>query len=298
MKLISLQEALGLPLLFGFLSSPDSPHPELVRRGLYPPLPVLVSPARGKIERALIWGKAVLETARAFGAGSVQVREIDEKTLPPGDALLVCLLLENRQDGYSWEEMEGIADFMGKAGIADDGTIADLVSSEGGLRHIGRFRGLGEALRRLVSAEKIDLKTAEYLSSVPGAVFDELEALLDSLSFSERRIFLKTLAEIIKRDRMDQDAALTLCSGLRDSQEPLEKLHRLRYPELSSLEERFSAAAARALKGSGVTLKPPPCFEGSRYSVSFEFENGRVLKKKIRALENLAGEEDELFALL
>jgi hypothetical protein len=187
-------------------------------------------------------------------------------------------------------------DYMEKRSISDDGTIEGLVSSE--LRHIPRYRKLGPAARRLVASSKIDLKTAESLASVPDAAFEALDPLLESSSFSERRIILKTFAEIVKRDRMDETAALALSRDLGAKKMAPDKLHRLRYPELSSLEDRFEAVASRALKGSGITLKPPPFFEGLRYGISFEFDSGRTLKKKIRALENLAAEEDELFDLL
>ena len=298
MKIIPLRRALDLPLLFGFIASPDSPSADLVRRDIYPPLPVRVSSENSSGMPVLIWGRAVLEAARGAGAESVMVREIGEKDLPPPEALRLCLLLENRKDRYSWEEMEGIADYMERAGILDDGSIAALVSSESGLRHIPRFRDLDPALKRLVREGKTDLKTAEHLGNVPSAVFEALASVLDLLSFSERRIFLKSFSEIIQRDGLDETSAFSLCHDLSGSKKPLEKLHRLRYPELSSLEDRFTAVVSRALKGSGVTLKPPPCFEGSRYSVSFEFDGGRALKKKIRALENLAAEEAELFDLL
>ena len=177
--------------------------------------------------------------------------------------------------------------------------IAGLVSSEGGLKAAERWLGLPALLRDLVARGGIDLKTAEAASSLPAEPLAVLGPVLEGLSFSERRIFLKTLAEVLKRDRPDAETEARLVAGLLEAADPLESLCRLRYPELTDLEERFAGLAARHLRGSGVSLKPPPYFEGRRFSVAFDFESLPNLRKKLSALESLVEEEgDELFSLL
>jgi hypothetical protein len=156
--------------------------------------------------------------------------------------------------------------------------------------------GLRPDLRRLVDEGRIDLKTARLAREIPQDFLAEFEAVLARLSFSNTRIFLARLREVLAGKQPEEAAALK--ERLLAAPSPAEELRRIRMPELAELEERFASIRGRLLKGTGVSLKAPPYFEGSRFTVEFSFGSREELRGKIRALERLAAAGEELYELL
>lgn len=298
MMSLSPDELLRLPRPFFFPESPEGVDPELVRRGLCPPLPLVVSPTQGGRERRLlVWGGALAAAARGLGAPALQVREWEEADLPPREALLLCLRLENRRDRYSPRETETLAAVMEEMGIPEsDPQVGDLVSSRGALRPAFRRLRLGPAPRELASEEMIDIRTAENLGEVPEEVLRRLRPALEGMSFSDRRIFLNSLVEILLRDGPGNSERLA--AELAAAADPVAAVRELRFPQLSLMEERFRDLSRRFFSGSGVVLKHPPYFEGRRFSISFDFDGPQVLGKKIGVLERFLREGGELYDLV
>ena len=80
--------------------------------------------------------------------------------------------------------------------------------------------------------------------------------------------------------------------------QPVETVHRLRFPVLTELEKRFAALVKQPLKGSGVQVHPPPYYEGESYTVEFAFNSAKSLERKLNALHSLEGQLDALLELL
>jgi hypothetical protein len=292
-------EALSrFPLLFDIFRSPEPARAGLVRLGLYPPLPVLV-PESGDAVPGLVWGRPIVETARALGVPGLAVREIAAAEITPAGAFVLALELENRRGRYSPLEMELAAETLERLGPdaqqrAPD--IAELLSGQGALRLAGLRLRLRPDLRILVREEKIDLKTAELLREIPEDFLASLGEITGGLSFSERRIFLTELTEVLAGKTPDEAEALR--RRLAEAQNPAAELNAIRMPELSSLEKRFQEISRPLLRGSGINLKPPPWFEGGRFSLSFSFGSSGELARKIKALEKLAARGENLYDLL
>jgi hypothetical protein len=155
---------------------------------------------------------------------------------------------------------------------------------------------LPRALKNLVAEGQVDLKSATRVQSLPEEVFDRLGT--SSLTFSQRRQFLQELFEVGHKHKLSaQDISGMANQALRDPQ-PFETIHRLRFPTLTAMEERFSSLERELLKGSGVRLRPPPYYEGDAFTVQFEFNSPKNLARKLSALHSLEGRLDALFELL
>ena len=151
-------------------------------------------------------------------------------------------------------------------------------------------------LRRLVREGKIDLATARRACAIPSGLITEFEAVLGAVSFSSARIFLTRLGEALAGKTPEEARALT--ARLLAARRPEEELAAIRMPELTEMERSFREITGRLLKGTGVSLKAPPCFEGGRFSVEFSFATPEELTRKIRVLEKLAADGQDLYELL
>ena len=151
-------------------------------------------------------------------------------------------------------------------------------------------------LRRLVIKGKIDLATARRACVIPEEFLKAFGAVLENFSFSSARIFLSQLGETLAGKTPEEAGALA--ARLLAAPRPAEELAAIRMPELTEMEKRFREITERLLKGTGVGLKAPPCFEGSRFTVEFGFAAREELARKIRTLEKLASEGDGLYELL
>jgi hypothetical protein len=151
-------------------------------------------------------------------------------------------------------------------------------------------------LQRLAEQGKIDAKTAHRSQNIPEETLTACENLLTRLSFSSRRIFLEELADILADTTPDEAQKIT--SRILGAEKPEEELHRIRMPGLTQLEERFKDISSRLVRGTGVKLTAPPYFEGGRFTLTFSFAGKDELKRKIRVLEKIADQGEELYDLL
>ncbi len=312
MNRIAVDLLLGFNRALDIFHSPPVSSPELLNAGLYPPLPV-----SGDV---LIWGFSILDTARKKGLDTLSC--LDLPGLTQAEMLALALALENKPGSYTWAEKEGMWQFLNQetgdtrqesgaenAGKTDHEYVraTQLLTAELVLKIEGRqdpswaqkiaaFSRFPPGLKELVNEDQIVLKTALLTATLHEPVFLGLKKCR-SLSFSRRRQFLIQLEEIGRKEALSGKEILTLAVAALSEEKPLEAVRRRRYPQLSQAEARFSLRL-ELLQGSGITLEPPPYFEGNSYSINFSFQSGPGLARKIHHLERLREQADELFSLL
>jgi hypothetical protein len=279
----------------------QAPPPELIEKGLHPPLPICAG--------ALIWGFNILRSAMSRSLGKLSCLMIPG--LSREQMLALALKLENRAGGYGWMEKERMLGFLAASGSASAGLSSGRAAAPQATAAVQgtfdlaapceRLSPLIEGrrdprLKSLVDQGGLDLKTACRVRSLPEQVFRRVGAA--PLSFSRSRRFLSELFEIGRRDGLSGPEMADLAEQALRDRLPLEQVHRLRFPVSSGLEERFSALERELLKGSGVRLKPPPYFEGEAFVVEFEFDSAGTLGRRLAALHRLEGRLDALLELL
>ena len=104
--------------------------------------------------------------------------------------------------------------------------------------------------------------------------------------------------EVVSRDSPEAEEMSEFLRRLEEAADPVETVRKARFPELEELQESFAAFKEKFLGGSGIDLRAPGNFEGSRFSVSFTFETDRQLERILGTLEKLRGNTDELYRLL
>ncbi len=251
---VALIELSTLPPLFPF---PEGylPKEELLRKELYPPIPLWY---RGHKEGdRIVWGKGLVNRLIELNVQDVLVRRFGTGELTISEALILWMELEHKKEGWNSYRAE-------------------------------EFSQLPIPLQQFVAEDKIDLKTALRVKTLPLEILNHVIPFLDNRSFSERRIFLQLLYEILQRDRLDTKKGVELARHLTHLAKPLEELYRIRYPELHRLEETYHGTVDSVLKGTGIKVSPPPNFEGTRFKVEFSFEKGSQLKRKALVLQKLS----------
>ncbi len=284
-----------------------TPLPGLVAKGLHVPMPICSG--------MLIWGYEILRTARIQGVGQLNCQFIPP--CPRHEMLCLALKLENRAGNFSWPEKEQMLRYLSASGersyepvpsaggslpVAVIDLLADLSPLVEAHRDpqlavkISAFAALPEALKDLVAEAQIDLKTATRVQNLPAVIFHQLRS--SGLTFSQRRQFLNELFEVSQKHNLSGREVIAESEAALQAERPLEKIHRLRFPTLTAMEQSFASIEQDLLRGSGVQLKPPPYFEGEAFSVEFLFNSAETFTRKLDTLHTLEGQLDALFELL
>jgi len=302
-KILTPAEIESLSAQLDIFSDSRTPDSELVEKKLYPPLPICSD--------TLIWGFEILRTAESRGLRQVNCLLIP--SCPRPGMLSLALKLENRAGRFSWPEKQKMLAFLGSsegastveplsAGPALIELFSELSPLIEGHRDpqlaakIAAFAALPQGLKALVAGGQVDLKSAIRVQDLPEEIFTELQP--GTLTFSQRRQFLNELLEVSRKRELSHGEIRDLADRAFLSRRPIETVHRMRFPMLSELEERFAAVEEQLLKGSGVQVKPPPYFEGDSFSVEFDFSSAKSFDRKLNALHSLEGHLDALFELL
>lgn len=293
---MSIGDLVSTPPLFPFQES-ACPVEDLLKREIYPPLPLW---DRGeRYGWTIVWGKRTVEKLSALPIKEVLVRKFGPGELTLPGALILWIGLEQRKGGWSWTELRDLYQYVQEHRISlPEPLLSSLVGSVGNWHRIEQFNQLSEPLQQLVSEEKLDLKTALRVKSIPPQAIEGLIPVLESLSYSERRIFLRLFYEVVKRDRLESPQSLDLATRFRHTPKPLEDLYRIRYPSLHRLEETYHATVDTFLKGTGIKVTPPPYFEGTQFKVEFSFDKGSQLQRKALILQKLSERIDPVIGKL
>ena len=285
----------------------QAPLPGLVAKGMHVPIPICSG--------MLIWGYEILRTARIQGVGQLNCQFLPP--CPHHEMLSLALKLENRAGNFSWPEKENMLRFLSASGersyesvSSADGSlpvaVIDLLADLSPLVEahrdpqlavkISTFAALPQALKDLVAEAQIDLKTAARVQNLPAVIFHQLRS--SGLTYSQRRQFLNELFEVSQKHNLSDREAIAESEAALQTERPLEKIHRLRFPTLTAMEQSFASIEQDLLRGSGVQLKPPPYFEGEAFSVEFVFNSAETFTRKLDTLRTLEGQLDALFELL
>ncbi|MFP4211026.1 MAG: hypothetical protein ACLFR8_07280 [Alkalispirochaeta sp.] len=216
------------------------------------------------------------------------------------DLIMLALTAEGRAGSYRWSEIDAVVGLV-ESGTGEEGvprTIRNALDPDRDvLEVLARYRRLPAPLRDALDAGAIDIRTAE---AIPEELLSRLPALLDGVSnctFSERRQAIRIIVDLIRRgDRSPDD----LLAFLRSDHEGglLPALRRLRYPEISRLDDAIASFRNRYTRGTGIVVAFPEHYEGDHLSVSFRIRSSRELANRIAALRRMEEGVDELLGLL
>jgi ParB-like chromosome segregation protein Spo0J len=172
---------------------------------------------------------------------------------------------------------------------------------------------LEDALQAAVVEGTLPLETALWLGAHAAEDLQALLQLFTSLKVGSNRAreFAAYIDEICQRDACSPATLLQdlgVPALLTDPQltgpQKLDSMRRVlrqaRFPQLSTYEQRFQAAARRLRLPPQVTLRPPPYFEGQQYQVTLSFGQRQELRHYAQRLLDAADHEAlaELLELL
>ena len=265
---------------------------ELVKKELYP-LPVID-------DELVIWGFHIINAAEKTGVKKLLCRNINSQKASKEEKLLIALQCENRCNNYSWDEKEKIYLFINKElGGKAGNSVLSLIQQEGlFINSVSLYNSLPVILKNFIKNDIIDLKTAKNCINIPENGWHLLEPYLLTLSFSNRRIILTNISEIIKKRALSGEMSFLFVKEILKEESPLDAVIKTRYPDFSSCTEKFNQFNSIVLKDSGIKLKHPPYFEGNSYNVEFSFGSKKHLEKIIKRLLDLKEKCDEIFELL
>jgi len=172
---------------------------------------------------------------------------------------------------------------------------------------------LEDALQAAVVEGTLPLDTALWIGAHAADDYQALLELFTGLKVGSNRAreFTTYIDEICRRDACSPAALLPdlgVPAVLTDPQlagpQKLDSVRRVlrqaRYPQLSTYEQRFQAAARRLRLPPQIALRPPPYFEGQQYQVTLSFGQRQELQDYAQRLLDAARHEalDALLELL
>ncbi|MEW5816296.1 MAG: hypothetical protein AB1798_12975, partial [Spirochaetota bacterium] len=218
----------------------------------------------------------------------------------PGELLILALRLEDRCNRFSWKEKAQILEYIKTTGsLKRIEEISSLISSDHAFFKLTQdFSALNSALKELVEGGLLDLKTAVAVKELPADVCAYFLTHSQSMSFSRKRLFLRHLYEVWRRDGIEAERLYGITETALKSKDPLGSIEDRRYPHLKELEARLNSYKKKILIKTGIELSPPACFEGDAFSVKFSFKSKKQLSRIITDLTAIKETCDEIFCLL
>jgi hypothetical protein len=165
------------------------------------------------------------------------------------------------------------------------------------LEVLARYRRLPTDLQGALDAGTIDIRTAE---GIPRELLPRVPELLDgvaSLTFSERRQAVRIIVDLLRRGDRSVDDAITLLEA-HGGAALLPALRRIRYPEMTGLDDAIAAFRRRYTHGTGIVVSYPENYEGDAVTVSFRLRSSEEIANRIAALRRMEEGVDELLGLL
>jgi len=151
-----------------------------------------------------------------------------------------------------------------------------------------------EQIQRGIVDERIALPVALELIRMPEAETAAFAELLASvpLSLNRQREALALIREIARREDLDVTAVVHAPELTEIAQDPetalpqkgkalIRALKRRRFPSRVKFEEAFEQKRRQLPLGEGMSLLPPPNFEGSRYVLQLSFQSADQLSEQL-----------------
>jgi ParB family chromosome partitioning protein len=169
------------------------------------------------------------------------------------------------------------------------------------LGKVSQLVALRAEIKRYIVEEKVSLENATQLLEFPPGDQAEIGRLVSELKLGENKLkeVLTFLREISLRDglmirELVQGEIEAIASDIRLSK--VQRTHRIRrrlremrYPQLTEMERDFREKRKGLGLSPGISLHPPPYFEGDTFRVEFGFRNvgqfKAILSKLMEALE-------------
>ena len=190
---------------------------------------------------------------------------------------------------------EIIEQYMPLLDLPSRESTLDLFLSIDGLPHFGKEQLAKGALS--VPAIRALLEVEPCLRA------ELLEKVLNlKLTFNQQLKFIEMTVDICARDRIGISELFSKASfaGIQENEKLnlpqkakalLELLRSIRFPLLTRSEKSFRKTISALGLPQGTRISHPSFFEEADYLLEVPFKNGKQLKERIRALENLDGRE-------
>lgn len=158
------------------------------------------------------------------------------------------------------------------------------------LRAMSQLVHLPGEIGRYIVEEEVSLGNAARLLEFPPEDQEEIGRLVPQLKLGENTLkeFLTFLQEICLRDGLrmrelvhGQIEAIAHHANLSKAQNTLRirrRLREMRFPRLTELEKVFREKRKGLGLGPGISLQPPPYFEGDTFRLEFGFKDVEQLK--------------------
>lgn len=161
---------------------------------------------------------------------------------------------------------------------------------------------LEESVKISLAKEIISLKVADLMRTIDKEDRLSINNLFNHFrfSFNQQLQLFQYLEEISKRegrpirDIVDGTKIRTIMQDTNMNNPQKAKaiaatLKNIRFPALSGAQKAFKKGVDRLSLPSGVSIVPPPFFEGVEYRLEIVFTNGKELADKIQKLNNVPG---------
>jgi len=269
--------------------------------------PIVVKKGKGRVD--VVSGYRRILALKHLQMEKVPCRDISDSGLSP--LQLVLLNLHDNRVTRRFNDVEKamiltrlVPHVLRQEIIEEYMPLLDLPSRESTLDLFLNIDGLPHFIKEQLAKGALSVRVIRALLEVePGLRADLLEKVLNlKLTFNQQLKFIEMTVDICVRDRIDISELFNQPSfaGIMENEKLnlpqkakafLGLLRSIRFPLLTRSEKSFRKTISALGLPQGTRISHPPFFEEADYLLEVPFKNGKQLKERIRALENLDGLE-------
>ncbi len=270
-------------------------------------VPIVVKKGKGRVD--VVSGYRRILALKHFQMEKIPCRDISDSGLSPLQLLL--LNLHDNRGTRTFNDVEKamiltrlVPHVRRQEIIEEYMPLLDLPSRESTLDLFLNIDGLPHFAKEQLAKGALSVRVIRTLLEVePGLRTDLLKRVLNlKLTYNQQLRFIEMTVDICVRDRIDISELFDQASfaGITENEKLnlpqkakafLELLRSIRFPLLTCSEKSFRKTISALRLPQGTRISHPPFFEGPDYLLEVPFKNGKQLKERIRALENLDGLE-------
>lgn len=265
-------------------------------------------------KHTVVCGFRRISAARSLGWRSISARILPEDADPLECALLA--ITENSiERPLNLIETSRALSLLSLL-IKDRSKVLEAAEKAGLPGNVGLFKKilplckLPLPIQGGILSGSLALPSAHLLSRLPDETSVAVAEFLTNLKLSlhKQRELIDMVIELSKLEDCSIESILNspeVCQLLNNPEMDLprkagkirEHLKKRRFPHLTQAQDEFKHLTGRLKLGEHVSLKPPPGFEGNRYTISLSFGNLPDFEKQIKILSKLA-QNDEFVHLV